>query len=193
MEIWFAVLPTILQHYLFFFYWYLRRCIYYLNLRQAQKLFYLFLYLLPVLPLFFTFTKLLLTKFFTKMENDFTQTHQAQNPGNYYYNSPLNNLPNATAVLVLGIVSIPTCFCYGIVGLACGIIALVLAKSDFALLKAHPEKYTQVSVKNLQAGKTCAIVGVSVSGVFLLFIIGYLIIWGTLITSILSNHQVFNH
>ena len=36
-------------------------------------------------------------------------------------------LPNATAVLVLGIISIVGCFCYGIVGLICGIIALILA------------------------------------------------------------------
>ena len=37
------------------------------------------------------------------------------------------NLPNATAALVLGIISIVGALCYGIVGIICGIIGLVLA------------------------------------------------------------------
>ena len=44
------------------------------------------------------------------------------------------SVPNATAVLVLGIVSIVTCFCYGIIGLACAIIALVLEESASSTL-----------------------------------------------------------
>ena len=42
-------------------------------------------------------------------------------------------LPNATAVLVLGILSIVTCCCYGIPGIVAGIIGLVLYKKDNAL------------------------------------------------------------
>ena len=45
-------------------------------------------------------------------------------------------LPNATAVLVLGILSIVTCCCYGVVGLILGIIALVLAKKERAAANA---------------------------------------------------------
>lgn len=37
-------------------------------------------------------------------------------------------LPNATATLVLGIVSIATCIFYGIPGIICGIIAIVSYK-----------------------------------------------------------------
>ena len=36
------------------------------------------------------------------------------------------SLPNATAVLVLGILSLLTCICYGLPGIICGIIALIL-------------------------------------------------------------------
>ena len=45
-------------------------------------------------------------------------------------NQPQRPLPNATAVLVLGIIAIVGCFCDGIPGLVCGIIALVLAGKD---------------------------------------------------------------
>jgi hypothetical protein len=44
-------------------------------------------------------------------------------------------LPNATAVLILGIVSIVGCCCYGLPGLIAGIIALVLAKKDGELYR----------------------------------------------------------
>ena len=53
------------------------------------------------------------------MENQYTQPQ--------YINTPPRSLPNATATLVLGIVSIVSCWCIGIVGLTCGIIALYLA------------------------------------------------------------------
>ena len=43
---------------------------------------------------------------------------------------PQQPLPNATPVLVLGILSIVMCFCYGILGLILGIIALVLSASS---------------------------------------------------------------
>jgi hypothetical protein len=124
------------------------------------------------------------------MENDFAQTQQT---GIYNNPQPLTTLPNATAVLVLGIISIVGSSCYGVVGLICGIIALVLAKSDLALLNANPQQYTNDLIKNLRAGRVCAIVGVAVSAVCILVIIGYLVIFGTMITAILSHPQLFNH
>jgi len=80
-------------------------------------------------------------------------------------------LPNATPVLVLGIISIVGCFCYGVVGLICGTIALVLAKKDLTLYRQAPEHYTKSSYDNLQAGKICAIIGLCLSVVFLVCII----------------------
>ncbi|MDL2322419.1 DUF4190 domain-containing protein [Bacteroidales bacterium OttesenSCG-928-A17] len=72
-------------------------------------------------------------------------------------------LPNATVVLVLGIVSIVGCCCYGILGIVCGIIALVLAGSSEKLYRENPELYTIGSYKNLGAGKICAIIGLVLS------------------------------
>lgn len=62
-------------------------------------------------------------------------------------------LPNATAVLVLGILSIVVCF-------ICGIVALILSNKDIALYKANPELYNQGSYNNIKAGRTCAIIGI---------------------------------
>ena len=59
------------------------------------------------------------------MEDQKEQTN-IQQPQSTSGSGMLQQLPNSTAVLVLGIISIPTCFCYGIVGMICGIIALVM-------------------------------------------------------------------
>ena len=88
-------------------------------------------------------------------------------------------LPNSTAVLVLGIVSIPTCFCYGIIGVVCGIIALVLASKASRLYKEFPESYTRSSFNNMNAGKICAIIGVSLSGLYFLYWIFIFAFYGT--------------
>lgn len=69
-------------------------------------------------------------------------------------------LPNAIAVLVLGILSIPTCCFYG-AGLIFGIIALVLAKKDMALYKLDPAAYDGYS--NLNTGRILAIIGIVLS------------------------------
>ncbi len=80
-------------------------------------------------------------------------------------------LPNATAVLVLGIISIIGCFCYGIVGLACGIIALVLANKALALYRANPDAFTPGSYGNVKAGRICAIIGLAISALYLILVI----------------------
>ena len=100
------------------------------------------------------------------------------------------SLPNATAVLVLGIISIVTCWCYGIVPIVCGIIALVLAKKDMGLYAAMPGNYSETSYKNLKAGRICAIIGVSLGAVYVVIIIAYIAIVGT---AVLSNPNIFRH
>lgn len=85
------------------------------------------------------------------------------------------NLPNSTTVLVLGIISIVGAFCYGIPGLVCGIIALVLGKKDKELYNANPKKYSEASYKNLNAGHICGIIGTILSALFFVFIIFYFI------------------
>ena len=78
-----------------------------------------------------------------------------------------NKLPNATAVLVLGILSICTCCCWGVIGLTLGIIALVLAKKDIALYEANPELYSNYS--NLKTGRILAIIGIALSAIYLVY------------------------
>lgn len=69
-------------------------------------------------------------------------------------------LPNATAVLILGIFSILTCCLYG-GGMIFGIIALVLAKKDMALYRLDPAAYDGYS--NLNTGRILAIIGIVLS------------------------------
>jgi hypothetical protein len=97
--------------------------------------------------------------------------------GPQYYQQ--RNLPNSVAVLVLGICSIfPGCFCMGVVGLVCGIIALVLAKKDMKLFRAEPNAWTISSYNNLNAGRICAIIGVSLSSLTFLFYLVYILLMG---------------
>ena len=94
------------------------------------------------------------------------ENYQNQNEPQNYQNSNFNNgngnfmptnLPNATAVLVLGILSIIGCCFYG-VGIVFGIIALVLASKDTKLYKANPTAYSNYSTLN--TGRILAIIGI---------------------------------
>ncbi|WP_396190803.1 CCC motif membrane protein [Flavobacterium sp.] len=78
-------------------------------------------------------------------------------------------LPNATAVLVLGIISIITCCCYGILGLILAIVALVLANKDMALYRQSPEKFSNYS--NLNVGRILAIIGLVINILSLVYFI----------------------
>lgn len=79
-------------------------------------------------------------------------------------------LPNATATLVLGIISIVVCF-------VCGIVALIISNRDVAMYKSNPEQYSLASYNNIKAGRICAIIGIIlqvlgmiVYGVFMYYI-----------------------
>ena len=61
------------------------------------------------------------------------------------------DLPNATAALVLGALSLVFCWCYGIIGLVLG--------------------FTEVSYKNLNAGRICGIIGICIGAIILLAVI----------------------
>lgn len=88
------------------------------------------------------------------------------------------SLPNATAVLVLGILSIVTCCCYGILGLILAIIALILSKKDRQLYAMNAPAYTESSFKNLNAGRVCAIIGLILSILCLLLNVVTFVIFG---------------
>lgn len=78
-------------------------------------------------------------------------------------------LPNATAVLVLGIVSIVGCCCYGLPGLIAGIIALFLYSKDSKLYMANPTEYSNYS--NLNTGRILAIIGIILSVLYIIYIV----------------------
>lgn len=121
------------------------------------------------------------------MENSNTpndQNQSAQNINQQFNNQfGKNPIPNATAVLVLGIISIPTCFCWGIIGLVCGIIALVLSGKALTLYKANPDAYTTSSFNNLKAGRVCAIIGLCMSALYMIYVICVLAFFGAALTA----------
>jgi len=96
------------------------------------------------------------------------------------------NLPNSTGALVLGIISIVGAFCFGIVGLICGIIGLVLANRDRKLYLEAPELYSQSSFGTSSAGRTCCIIGIVLSS--LIFVV--MLVYNILLVG-LAGSQVF--
>lgn len=112
------------------------------------------------------------------MENSNT-TNQTQRP----QEGVLQPLPNSTAVLVLGIISIASVFCsYGLFGIVLGILGLVLSGNPLSLYSENPEAYTESSYKNLKAGRICSIIGLSLGGLFILLgILALIGIFGGLI------------
>lgn len=88
------------------------------------------------------------------------------------------NLPNATAALVLGIISLVGALCYGIVGVICGIIGLILANKDRKLYQASPDLYSASSYSTLNAGRVCSIIGLILGGLVVLLMIFYFVLFG---------------
>ncbi|MDA3953618.1 MAG: CCC motif membrane protein [Bacteroidales bacterium] len=115
------------------------------------------------------------------MENTIVPQSQATNP-------PVQQiLPNSTGILVLGILSIAVCWCYGLFGITMGIIALVLSGKSKALYNANPDQYTQASYKNMNAGRVCAIIGTSLSAIYVAIIIVYVMIVGAAIGTLFTQ------
>jgi hypothetical protein len=115
-------------------------------------------------------------------ENNFSNQNPQQGQNvNQQFNAQFGQvtLPNAGAVLTLGIISIALCWCYGIVALVCGIIALVLGNKSLALYKANPNNYTLSSYNNLKAGRVCAIIGTILSALMFLYMLVVLVFVGT--------------
>ena len=82
---------------------------------------------------------------------------------NYKFSEPQQKVPYAISTLVWGIISFSACFIYGIGGIICSIIGLVLASKGTAVYKADPLDYSQSSYKMLHAGRVCAVIGLILS------------------------------
>ena len=80
-----------------------------------------------------------------------------------------NKLPNANIVLILGILSVITCICYGIFGIVFGVIALVLAQKDMKLDRSNDIVYTNYQTVNI--GRVLAIIGIVLGILFIIMII----------------------
>ena len=78
-------------------------------------------------------------------------------------------LPNSTLVLIMGILSIVGCCCYGIPGLICGVVAVVIGQKSTKIYKEAPENYT--GFDNLKAGKIMGIIGIVLSVIFMAYVI----------------------
>ena len=78
-------------------------------------------------------------------------------------------LPNSTLILVFGILSIITCWCYGIIGIILGVIAIILANKATKEYKENPEIYTGYG--NVTAGKIMAIIGLVLSLLIIVIVV----------------------
>ncbi len=108
--------------------------------------------------------------------NAFNQNNPFQAQGGF--GGLQQSLPNATTVLVLGILSIVTCCCYGVIGLILAIVAMVLSGKDKALYNANPSVYTESSFKNLNAGRVCAIIGLVLNILYLVATLAVIALFG---------------
>jgi hypothetical protein len=102
------------------------------------------------------------------------------NYNNYNNYGGHQTVPNSVAVLVLGILSIVTCWCYGLISIILGIIALVLANQGEKIYQTNPQQFSIASYKNLKAGKICAIIGLSLGALCLIYFVIYIIVVGSL-------------
>jgi hypothetical protein len=80
---------------------------------------------------------------------------------------------SAVASLVLGMMSILTCFFYGVPGLVCGILALVYAKRAREAVRLG--RAPAFSLDFARAGKICGWTGISLSSVFFVLIALYMV------------------
>ncbi|WP_130736198.1 CCC motif membrane protein [Flavobacterium sp. J27] len=85
-------------------------------------------------------------------------------------------LPNATAVLVLGIFSIITCCCYGVIGLVLGIIGLLISKKDIIMYRENSSAFTNYN--NLNIGRILCIIGIVLNVLTILYFVWFIATFG---------------
>jgi uncharacterized protein YneF (UPF0154 family) len=85
-------------------------------------------------------------------------------------------LPNATAVIILGILSMITCCCYGILSIILGSIGLYLAGKDTKEYNENPELYSNFG--NIKTGKILCIIGIVLGILYLIFILFFISYFG---------------
>lgn len=82
---------------------------------------------------------------------------------------PLMKAPNSGLVLGLGIASIVLVCCCGMLGLVLGIIAVVMGSNSKKEVLTNMELYDSQSFNNLKSGITCAIIGIVLNALSMVF------------------------
>ena len=86
-------------------------------------------------------------------------------------NQVQKSVPNAMLIMICGIVSIV--FCCGL-GTIAGVIALIMSSKANKLIAADPDGYSDA--KNVKIGRTCAMIGLGLQVLAVLFYIVYFVI-----------------
>jgi hypothetical protein len=107
-------------------------------------------------------------------QNPYQQVPPWQLQGQMPFNMQ-RDLPNSGGILALGIISIVGSFCYAIPGLGCAIPGLIMGNKAIRDYEMNPAVYTQSSYNNAKAGRVCAIVGLCLSSLIILGLIGAVI------------------
>jgi hypothetical protein len=97
-------------------------------------------------------------------------------------------LPNATTVLVLGILSV-VLGCGGI-GLILGIIGLLISREGKQAYEQNPSEW--IGYGNLNAGRIMSIIGICLGGLSILYFILWFVIFGAIIGAAGGWSSLFN-
>lgn len=97
---------------------------------------------------------------------------------------PQQEVPNATAALVLGICSLVICF----LGPILGTIGLIMSGTGKKAYEANPSMYKEASYKNLKAGRVCSLIGLILGSLVWLYYIIIIVVIGAAISGAASSY-----
>lgn len=97
---------------------------------------------------------------------------------------PQQDVPNATAALVLGICAIVICG----LGPILGTIGLVLSGSGKKAYEANPSLYKEASFKNLKAGRICSLIGLILGSLFWIVYIIWIVIFVSAVSAAATTY-----
>lgn len=79
--------------------------------------------------------------------------------------------PAASSIQTTGILGLVFSFLFGIVGLILNIVTLARAGGAMREVMSDPDRYYETSLSKIRAGRTCAIIGLSLQGLAVLVLI----------------------
>jgi hypothetical protein len=95
------------------------------------------------------------------METENTRTENTNQTG--APTSFQHEIPNASVILILGIIALIISFFNSLVGIVAGVVSLVMARNAERLYHQTPRLYTLSSYSNIRSGRTCAIIGIVIA------------------------------